>query len=350
MPAGRKGKKKAGGAKGKEDGGGGPGVPDPPDVQFRKMYKSFKTRSKGLADPDGAAPIARLLKAISDGAEEKDFVWPQRFVVTEPVSAEAVDAVCEALRECPYDQLRSLSFWNADIGDAGAASVARLVRHLPSLTKVEMLDCQVGVRGCKVLGDELARSAAHHLQVLRLDHNGFGTAGLEGLLAGLRHAPGLRTLSVSYCDIGPDGGEVLADMLASKRVDLRMLSVEGNRLGSVGVAALGRGLAGAAAKNMTCLNAALCNLGPEADAVAALGDGIAAHTELVSANLDGNLIGDAAAVALANRLHDSKVTELRVTASLGRAAFLYVHEVIASHKPPPAKKKGKGKGKGKKKK
>lgn len=334
--AGAKGKGK-GAAKGGEDGGA-----DPPDAQFRRLVKAFKGRAKALGD--GAVPLSRMLKAISDAADEaKDFVWPSRFVLAERVSPAAVEALCDSLRECPYGRLRALCFWNADVGDAGAAAVARVVRHLPALTTVELLDCQVGERGCRALGDELGRSGAHHLQILRLDHNQVGARGLARLLDGLGGAAGLRTLSLNYCGIGPEGGEALAGMLRSPRVDLRMLSAEGNRLGSLGAAALGRGLRDAAAKRVACLNLALNFVGEDVPAVEELAAGVAAHPELSSVNLDGNLIGDAAAVALANRLQDSKVTELRVTASLGRAAFLYVHDIIASHKPPPAKKKKKKK-------
>src|SRR5688572_20579056 len=80
------------------------------------------------------------------------------------------------------------------------------------------------------------------ITVLKLDHNEFGTAGLEQLAKGLGRSPSLTTLSVSYCNIDEKGVPFLHQILAFIKSELKFLDLQGNFLKNEGVVDLFKGL------------------------------------------------------------------------------------------------------------
>ena len=80
------------------------------------------------------------------------------------------------------------------------------------------------------------------LTVLKLDHNEFGTEGLEQLSKGLSRSPTLTTLSLSYCNIDEKGVPFLHRILAFIKTDLKFLDLQGNYLKNEGVTDLFKAL------------------------------------------------------------------------------------------------------------
>ena len=73
------------------------------------------------------------------------------------------------------------------------------------------------------------------LTVLKLDHNDFGTAGLEQLAKGIARSATLTTLSLSYCNIDEKGVPLLHQILAYIKTELKFLDLQGNFLRNEGV-------------------------------------------------------------------------------------------------------------------
>jgi Ran GTPase-activating protein (RanGAP) involved in mRNA processing and transport len=67
-------------------------------------------------------------------------------------------------------------------------------------------------------------------------------AGVANLCRGLRTNATLKQLHLSFCQLTPEAGEPLAELLANYRSGLEVLNLSGNRLGGAGLSALCRGL------------------------------------------------------------------------------------------------------------
>ena len=148
-------------------------------------------------------------------------IWPKQLIFSRKIGAEGTKALCATLEAVPYERLKSLCFWNADIGNEGAAAVAGVLRYLQAVNKVEMLDCLVGKDGCEALGKELGRSGAKHVSILRLDHNPIGAEGVQKLCEGIGKLSMMRTLSLSNCQLGPECGKSLAQLVDVASSELR---------------------------------------------------------------------------------------------------------------------------------
>ena len=107
------------------------------------------------------------------------------------------------------------------------------------------MDNAVGPAGCFALGEALMLGANKSLLTLRLDNNiTIGDAGIRELCKGLRTNKSLKKLTVSYCDIGPDGGGYLSSVLAYPGNALAHLDLMGNHIGSEGLLPLAVALQG----------------------------------------------------------------------------------------------------------
>ncbi|CAF1641403.1 unnamed protein product, partial [Adineta ricciae] len=70
------------------------------------------------------------------------------------------------------------------------------------------------------------------LRIVNLDFNEFGDEGCSILCSNLLKNHGIFRLSLTYCDIGPDSGKALGELLVQSAV--RELYLDGNRLGCTG--------------------------------------------------------------------------------------------------------------------
>ena len=77
-------------------------------------------------------------------------------------------------------------------------------QYLETGTKVEfleLLDNGITYRGCEHIAKALHPKNPTEIQVLKLDHNQFGSEGMAYLAEGLAVNPTLRLLSLTYCGI-----------------------------------------------------------------------------------------------------------------------------------------------------
>lgn len=96
--------------------------------------------------------------------------------------------------------------------------------------------------GCEFLGRILHPALETSLIKLKLDHNRFGTAGLEKLAEGLARNNMLESLSLCYCDIDSDGSKFIQQILAYFESKLIKIKLQGNLLKNKGVFQIFRAL------------------------------------------------------------------------------------------------------------
>ena len=102
---------------------------------------------------------------------------------------------------------------------------------------LEFLDCKVTALGCEFIGKMFTKpmSQCPPVQVLKLDHNPFGSQGVVALSQGLKTNENIKTLSLCYCDIDSKGGRPLFELLIFQKSKLEELILTGNALRNEGV-------------------------------------------------------------------------------------------------------------------
>ena len=74
---------------------------------------------------------------------------------------------------------------------------------------LELLDNRITPLGCEFLSKSLHPIAKPTIQILKLDHNNFGSEGMKCLSEGLAINPLLRILSLQYCSIDAEAAEAV---------------------------------------------------------------------------------------------------------------------------------------------
>ena len=67
--------------------------------------------------------------------------------------------------------------------------------------------------------------------MVKLDHNKIGNEGINILAHSLGSNPEIELLSLTYCDIGPEGGQALMEIIIYQQSKIQELSLTGNPLG-----------------------------------------------------------------------------------------------------------------------
>ena len=71
--------------------------------------------------------------------------------------------------------------------------------------------------------------------MIKLDHNPIGSEGALILAASLGKNPDVQLLSLTYCDIGPEGAEGLFEVIIYQNSKIVELALSGNPLGNEGI-------------------------------------------------------------------------------------------------------------------
>jgi hypothetical protein len=207
--------------------------------------------------------------------------------------------------------LRELDLRHCAVGAAGAAALARAscCASPPGgapLTRLVLLHNRIGAEGAAQLAAALRRGCA--LTHLELGHNGLGRRGVAALArSGLGR---LRSLGLAHNSCCAVGARELARALAHN-TSLTRLDIGRNALGDEGVRELCVALRGHAA--LTCLAAPVVAAGPEA--ARRFGGLLRGCTALTALDVSGNTLGRGVA-ALAAGLGDGAgaMRTLRLTA------------------------------------
>lgn len=120
---------------------------------------------------------------------------------------------------------------------AAADATARGVQLLKESkeTKLELVDCGIGVNGAKALAKALRENAV--LTDLNLDSNKFGPDGAKAIAEALKDHTSLTSFSLGANGIGPKGAKAIAKALKENRT-VKTLALRGNNIGMEGARAI----------------------------------------------------------------------------------------------------------------
>ncbi|KAJ8606000.1 hypothetical protein CTAYLR_010125 [Chrysophaeum taylorii] len=251
--------------------------------------------------------------------------------------------------------VKILRFWRVNVNNDGAACIAELLRlggAEIAITFLELLDNNVGAAGARCLGQALMYGQNRSLVTLKLDYNyTLGSEGVAALCQGLRTNSSLRQLHLPYCNIGPEGGAPLGEMLSYRLTALVLLNLQGNQLCGRGMSDICDGLASNAV--LTSLSLADNGVGQcdeDLDAVKKLGLVVVQPGNALTAiDLLYNRIGEKGGRALLDIWKGktpNKVKQLLVDSTLPQQLFDHLCRIDAAG----GKKKKGNKGAKKKKK
>lgn len=156
---------------------------------------------------------------------------------------------------------------------------------------LELLDNNVTPLGCEFLSKTLHPKSQPMIQILKLDHNAFGAAGVIALSEGLAVNPVLRMLSLTYCGIDAEGAEALFEIMIYTRSALEEVNLSGNILQNEGIITLLRGVA--IAKSLKKLMIADNQFSDDAEVMKALNFCMRRNEKLGKYDLKYNTITDA---------------------------------------------------------
>lgn len=100
---------------------------------------------------------------------------------------------------------------------------------------LELLDNRITHLGCEFIARSLHPKMNPTIQVLKLDHNQFGSQGVINLSTSLAINPHLKILSLTYCGIDAEAAQALFEILIFTRSSLEEVNLSGNFLRNEGV-------------------------------------------------------------------------------------------------------------------
>ena len=100
---------------------------------------------------------------------------------------------------------------------------------------LELLDCKITALGCEFIARALHPKMNPTIEILKLDHNEFGSQGVINLAHGLAINPTLRMLSLTYCNIDERAARSIFEILIYSRSKLEEVNLQGNMLRNEGV-------------------------------------------------------------------------------------------------------------------
>ena len=122
-------------------------------------------------------------------------------------------AIVEALIKVDYKWISSVRFWRGKIQDEGARIISQFLIKYEECVILELLDCAITPLGCEFLNNVFMPGTGGKLQVIKLDHNPLGSDGMNIIAEGLAQNPIVNVLSLTYCEIGPDGCDGLFEVI-----------------------------------------------------------------------------------------------------------------------------------------
>lgn len=309
--------------------------------QMEEFTKTYTKKQKEFDTPK-IPEVQEIFQRIEEGEEMASWNFSREF---DPM---AFRILFIALRtpgvgiDC-VNLIKAIRVWKCNGGDESVRSVCHYLDSVPSpnVEDLQFTDNGVTQLGCEFLGRTLGPSGNKVINLLRLDFNQFGSAGIEKLSLGLSQNSTLRHLSLQYCGIAEDGGTYLAHILMFIRNALEVLELRGNFLRNQGVIDV---LTGARrAKCLRKIDLFDNKFTDTPEVVDAIKDLFQNNTKLEDYNFAGNQISDdGAAKLVAGMIGQAHLKNVLVPERCSQKTFEALELTLAAGK---GKKKGKKKGK-----
>ena len=92
-------------------------------------------------------------------------------------------------------------------------AVSQCVTQLKTVFKLDLLDNKITTLGCEFISTMLHPKSNCNIEILKLDHNEFGSKGMIALSEGLAICKTLKNLSLTYCNIDAAGARSIFEIL-----------------------------------------------------------------------------------------------------------------------------------------
>lgn len=112
-----------------------------------------------------------------------------------------------------YPHAKTFCLWKTFCEDEGVRAVVQCLTQLKSVFKVDLLDNKITALGCEFVSTLIHPKSNCNIEILKLDHNEFGSAGVIALSEGLAICKTLKNLSLTYCNIDAKGARSLFEIL-----------------------------------------------------------------------------------------------------------------------------------------
>ncbi|CAH8543371.1 unnamed protein product [Dicrocoelium dendriticum] len=218
--------------------------------QFRKALEDERLVTKFLVDPQDRRTVEywddeKLAKALTgesdEGAHKKRRAKYKALKDDKPLAK--ILPLIDAIRARRYTHIQELYVWDCHLEHDDCMALAGLItRSCYPITRIELIDCFLDVKGISIVVSSVALSKS--LKELVLDFNELGDKGCRVLCAGLTKARFLTHLSLAFCGLTKQCGLWLGNLVVETAI--RELILDGNPLEAEGVIALLSQLAEAA--------------------------------------------------------------------------------------------------------
>jgi hypothetical protein len=213
---------------------------DEEDLSVENFWKGYKKKCV-----EHGCDVSKIIKkSFDEFVEEGNEI--KKFHIWEELGWPGVKALVEALNGAAYPHAVSIRFWKTYCEDEGVRLLCTFLMRCTSILCLELLDNKITHLGCEFLGKTLKPGpACPPICILKLDHNNFGSRGLNALCAGIQNNEMLKTVSLSYCGIDHEGARALFEMLIYSKSKLEEVILTGNNLRNEGTKVVLQGVAAA---------------------------------------------------------------------------------------------------------
>lgn len=132
--------------------------------------------------------------------------------------------------------MRTIRLWKTYCQDEGVRLLCTFLERCNSIVALDLLDNKITHLGCEQLGRTLSPiEPCPPIMQLKLDHNPFGSEGMNALLKGIHMNQHLTELSFTYCELDAGCSRALFEMLIYSKSKIEKLWLQGNSFRKEGV-------------------------------------------------------------------------------------------------------------------
>ncbi|XP_012826820.1 uncharacterized protein LOC100488775 isoform X1 [Xenopus tropicalis] len=194
--------------------------------RFLKTYESHCAESQSLASP---TITQALKKSIQNGRRYVKVLLTSPEKLSEDSRPVYLKPLLMTIRDVRYMAGTDLGVWGIPLSNEDVASLAILLelsgRTSYPFSRLDLINCRIDTWSMERLGRAIRCS---QLTSLSLDYNEFQDDGIQGLVQCLEANKRLVSLSLCYCNLGPESGAVLGKVLAETAIS--ELYLNGNHL------------------------------------------------------------------------------------------------------------------------
>ena len=144
-------------------------------------------------------------------------------------------AIIDAATTTNYNHITSIRLWAGHIQDEGVRIICGYIVRNKGVETLELLNCDITPLGCEYLNKALTPKIGANLQIIKLDHNAFGSEGLNILAENLSKNSTAILISLQHCNIDESGADALFEILIYQSSKLEELNLSGNSLKNEGI-------------------------------------------------------------------------------------------------------------------